>query len=785
MRFNWFRHFTTSIVIILNFDLLAVCGSDVTGTENVTEHDVSVHVAGWNFAYVELPLLVCLFLFGCAISKIIYHHANFLASWIPESCILILLGVITGVIFFLTEHDELNRVFTPTTFFLYLLPPIILESAYSLHDRTFVDNLGSILLFAVVGTVLNWAIIGPALYSLSLSGAMGEINIGLVQCLTFSALIVAVDPVAVIAIFQDIGVNNMLYFLVFGESLLNDAVTVVLYNMMNTFVQMDSIPLAEIGKGFASFFTVSLGGLVIGLIFGLVTAFLLKFTSDVRVVEPLFVFILAYLSYLVAELFHLSALISLIACGIMQAQYAFHNISHKSYTTVKYFIKMMSAISEAVIFLFLGMALVKADHEWHTGFVLWTLLIIFIVRFFSVFLLTFIANSYKGRMRKINPHEQFIMAYGGLRGAVSFSLAAMLPSGKAFLPQRDLFLTTTLVVVLCTVFIQGITVKPLVQLLKIKKANIGCLSVSQEVHTHVQDHMMAGIEEIIGRRGNNFWRTFLDHVDEKYLKSWLQREPMRKVDKIMATYEKIALKQHFASLPGSKVANDFYIQQQEKKKEKICQAIAGANPPEFAGDDGTPFRPRAKTIGHAPATEKTPMIRRRSRIGRHPRSYSTRRSAPAEEPIDKDELRKILSWRPAADLHQTFDRNLYSEDDQDLEQQLRYKRMLASWALRSYSTTQAPEEDSYPNNSNQERNPRSRNRGAPKPALFRMNTMPTQDNNQTNRSIHPRSMSVDVAPAFEMDYLGTVEDNGNVNEGCVFSAIAEENEAETSIDVKL
>ncbi|KAF2344723.1 Cation/H+ exchanger [Trinorchestia longiramus] len=89
-----------------------------------------------------------------------------------------------------------------------------------------------------------------------------------------------------------------------------------------------------------AFFVVTLCGATIGLIFGLVTALVTRITTNVRVVEPLALLAFAYLSYLGAELFHFSGIISLIVCGLVQAQYAFQNISDKSYTCVKYFTKM-------------------------------------------------------------------------------------------------------------------------------------------------------------------------------------------------------------------------------------------------------------------------------------------------------------------------------------------------------------------------------------------------------------------------------------------------------------
>ncbi len=98
-------------------------------------------------------------------------------------------------------------------------------------------------------------------------------------------------------------------------------------------------------------------------------------------VEPLALFGMAYLSYVTAELFHWSGIISLIGCGLVQAHYSFKNISKKSYTTVKYFIKMLSATSDCVIFLFLGIALMDGPHYWHTGFVVWTVSFTLICRF--------------------------------------------------------------------------------------------------------------------------------------------------------------------------------------------------------------------------------------------------------------------------------------------------------------------------------------------------------------------------------------------------------------------
>nr|XP_006819593.1 PREDICTED: Na(+)/H(+) exchanger protein 7-like [Saccoglossus kowalevskii] len=251
-------------------------------THEETEEVEGIEIAAWNFDYVQGPLIITVFVIVAGIAKIGFHHAGILSSIFPESCSLIVLGsVVGGILYAMGAQHYLS--FSAKTFFLLLLPPCVLESAYSLYDRTFIDNLGKILLYAVVGTLLNCFLIGPSLYACSLAGIMGaSFEISLIECLVFSALIVAVDPVAVLAIFQEIHVNNVLYFLVFGESLLNDAVTIVLYNMMVAFVDMPTIPPSQIGYGVAAFFVVSIGGLIVGFVCGLFSAFMTKYTTQVR-----------------------------------------------------------------------------------------------------------------------------------------------------------------------------------------------------------------------------------------------------------------------------------------------------------------------------------------------------------------------------------------------------------------------------------------------------------------------------------------------------------------------
>ena len=135
-----------------------------------------------------------------------------------------LLGLGMGAILF--TADIQNYELNPDVFFLILLPPIILDAGYHMPNRAFFDNIGSILLFAILGTLCNTLLIGYSL--VGVTKAVGpSLQMEPLHCLTLAALLSAVDPVAVIAVFEEVHVHDVLYIVVFGESLLNDGVAVV------------------------------------------------------------------------------------------------------------------------------------------------------------------------------------------------------------------------------------------------------------------------------------------------------------------------------------------------------------------------------------------------------------------------------------------------------------------------------------------------------------------------------------------------------------------------------
>ncbi|XP_066991371.2 sodium/hydrogen exchanger 3 isoform X2 [Anabrus simplex] len=496
-------------------------------------------IAAVEFARVETPFIIGLWIFCASLAKIGFHMAPKLSKIFPESCLLIVVGVVIGVLLFHTSNVHVSPL-TPDTFFLYMLPPIILDAGYFMPNRLFFDHLGTILLFAVLGTIFNTLTIGGSLWAVGQTGLFG-VSTPLLDMFLFSALISAVDPVAVLAVFEEIHVNEILYIVVFGESLLNDAVTVVLYHMFEAYTEMgvSNILYTDVLSGVASFFVVAVGGTIIGVVWGFLTGLVTRYTHEVRVIEPIFIFVMAYLAYLNAEIFHMSGILAITFCGITMKNYVEANISHKSHTTVKYAMKMLSSSSETIIFMFLGVATVNDSHDWNTWFVFLTIIFCSVYRVIGVILLTAVANRF--RLHKLNKVEKFVMSYGGLRGAVAFALVLLIERHHVHL--QPMFVTTTIAVIYFTVFFQGITIKPLVKILNVKRAEKRKPTMNERIHERVMDHVMAGLEDILGHHGNYHVRDKFKRFDNRFIRPLLLRDHQGGAEpKILETYSKLAMK---------------------------------------------------------------------------------------------------------------------------------------------------------------------------------------------------------------------------------------------------
>lgn len=232
-------------------------------------------------------------------------------TYLPESIVIVFLGALIGMIINLMSIRNIanwrkEEAFSPTAFFLVLLPPIIFESGYNLHKGNFFQNIGSILLFAIVGTGISAFVIGAGIYLLGLAQVVYKLSF--VESFAFGSLISAVDPVATVAIFQALDVDPVLNMLVFGESILNDAVSIVLTTAVlqpdDSIMTTGEAILSAINRFWLMFFA-SAG---IGVLFALVSSLLLKHV-DLRKNPSLefgMMLVFTYAPYVLAEGIHLS-----------------------------------------------------------------------------------------------------------------------------------------------------------------------------------------------------------------------------------------------------------------------------------------------------------------------------------------------------------------------------------------------------------------------------------------------------------------------------------------------
>ena len=427
-------------------------------------HEFAIHT----FAFVAL---VCVCLFADFTIK---RKQWFL---LPESAASMIIGFLLGC-FILAGSSDGNEAdfvkFDITLFFFILLPPIILEAGYTLDRKSFFSNIGSILVYAVVGTILSTIVVGYGLYGAATNDVVPLNSNNALEALMFGSLISAVDPVATLTLMGSplIGAPQLLYSLVFGEAVLNDAVAIVLYRTFESFLDVEFSNIT-VFYAFTKFIFISIGSVIIGVIVSLACAFLFKKATllpNLPHMEVSLILLFAYSSYFFAELCGLSGIMSLFFCAIGLAHYNYFNLDHKTQHTTHLFMKSLAQICDTFVFAYLGLTIGVSLDDYHGYLLIWdmkfislTIVLCLVGRAVNIFPLTYILNRI--RVIPIAFPMQITMWFAGLRGAIAFALALQVTT-----PHATEIVTCTLAVVLFTTFVLGGLTEPLLRFLHLKNS---------------------------------------------------------------------------------------------------------------------------------------------------------------------------------------------------------------------------------------------------------------------------------------------------------------------------
>ncbi|XP_065669729.1 sodium/hydrogen exchanger 8 isoform X2 [Hydra vulgaris] len=399
--------------------------------------------------------------------------------FIPEALVVMVFGVVIAVIInFVLANVGVDvtkwknmESFHPDVFFLVLLPPMIFESGYTLQKGDFFSNIGAILTYALLGTTVSTIIVGFSMYGLGQLGWVHEI--AGVEAFAFGSLISATDPVSTLALFSAMNADQDLYAIVFGESVLNDAVSIILtLTIMSAAEQMDSgdihfssLALHSIGKFCMMFFLSS----IIGVLFGLASALLLKHIrmNNHPSLECLTMIIFAFMPYGFCEAVELSGIMAILLCGITMSHYTHFNLSPLTQITVQQIFRLMALVTETIVFLYLGMAILNGPHLFDIRFISWSLFTCLLSRAVVVFPLSLFFIYCRPKENRISLKVLFLIWFSGLRGAVAFAQSLHLPLANN--EAQKLIITTTLIIVVITNVVLGISTLPLVKFLKVQR----------------------------------------------------------------------------------------------------------------------------------------------------------------------------------------------------------------------------------------------------------------------------------------------------------------------------
>ncbi|MFL5735450.1 MAG: Na+/H+ antiporter [Chloroflexia bacterium] len=342
---------------------------------------------------------------------------------------------------------------TPDVILFIFLPALLFESAYNLHFADVRDNLRPITLLAVPGVILTALFLAAAVHFAA--------GVGWETALLFGAIMSATDPVSVLAVFRQIGAPRRLSVILEGESLFNDGTALVLFAIiLSGLVGGHGI---ELGPGLVQFVVVVVGAVALGAATGYVASFLLSRVND-YLIETAMTLVVAYGTYLLAVRVGVSGVIAVVVAALVVGNYGRQAaMSPTTRLAVSSTWEFFGFLANSFIFVLIGLELNSTKLLLFVGPTLLAIIAVLAVRAVVVAAASWLLRYIH---RPIPMRWQAVLVWGGLRGSLALAMALSLPvtlaGGEPF-AERDLLQVMTYGVILFSLLVQALTMKPLLR----------------------------------------------------------------------------------------------------------------------------------------------------------------------------------------------------------------------------------------------------------------------------------------------------------------------------------
>ena len=368
---------------------------------------------------------------------------------IPYTVGLVLAGLALGA-----AHVDHGFHLTKELLYAVFLPGLLFEASYHLDFTDFKRSARTIVALAVPGVVAAIGVTATLLVVTSHATGVAS-GFGWPHALVFSALIAATDPIAVVALFKSLGAPPRLGVLTEGESLVNDGTSIVLFTLVYSAVTTQGG--LGVGAGTLAFARVVGFGCLTGGLLALLTSQVLKRIDD-PMIEITLTTVTAYGSFVLAERFQFSGVISTVTAGMVCGNYAAPRaMTHSTQVALESFWEYVAFALNSLVFLLIGLEVRIGSLVADWAPIVIAFLAVTVGRVAVVFAVSALLRSTAERI----PWTWSVMlTWGGLRGALSMVLALALPYD---FPQRDLIVTMTFGVVLLSIVVQGTTAGPLLR----------------------------------------------------------------------------------------------------------------------------------------------------------------------------------------------------------------------------------------------------------------------------------------------------------------------------------